>query len=458
MAKNLTVGSPLRLITVFMLPILVGNLFQQAYFVADTIVVGRLIGLEALAAVGASGSLQFLLFGFALGTCSGLAIPVARAYGSGDMETMRRNVATGAIIALVVGVVVTLVGTLGAGALLRLLGTPAPLMDDATVFLTVFFAGTLATVGFNYLSAVIRALGDARTPLYFLIFASLLNIGLVIAFIGGLGMGLEGAALATVVSQCVTVLLCLALVHFRMPHLHLRREDWRIVPRELRESGKLGLTMGFQISIIAVGAALLQVGINSLGTGAVAAATTALRVDNVAVSPFMSLGVAMVTYTAQNAGARQWARVRQGVRTALFLAFALAAATGVLIFFFGTHLVEVFLGAGEPAVVEMAHRYLVVNAGLYCFLGILFVIRNTIQGLGSTVAPTMAGVLELVARAAMGLWIVPLTGFTGVILAAPAAWLLALIPLGIAWRYHRRRLAAAEAAQLAHPDGGWPKA
>lgn len=449
MAKNLTVGSPLRLIVVFTLPLLIGNLFQQAYALSDTIVVGRMLGVDALAAVGASGSLQFLLFGFAMGTSAGLAIPVSRAYGAGDLPAMRRAVTTGILISSTIAIAITLIGTLGAPTLLTWLGTPSELMPQSTTFLGVLFSGALATVAFNYLSSVIRALGDSRTPLYFLIIACTLNVALVVAFIGGLGTGVGGAALATVLSQLVSVLLCALLIWRRMPDLHLRRADWRISLRDIRESSRLGLTLGFQMSIIAIGAAMLQFGINGLGTNAVAAFTAAMRVDQVAVIPLATVGVAMTTYVAQNAGARQWARIRTGVRQALLLAVGMSLVLGLLIFFFGTNMVELFVGSGQGVVVSMAHRYLVINAALYAILAILFVIRHVIQGLGSTFAPTMAGVLELVARGVIGLFVVQHVGFIGVILAAPAAWIAALIPLLAAWHFHRRRLVADEAADAA---------
>lgn len=446
MAKNLTAGSPLKLIVVFTLPLLIGNLFQQFYALSDTIVVGRMLGVDALAAVGASGSLQFLLFGFAMGASAGLAIPVSRAFGAGDLPAMRRAVATGALISLLIAVAITLIGTLGASTLLTWLGTPPELMAQSTTFLTVLFSGSLATVSFNYLASVIRALGDSRTPLYFLIMASTLNVALVVAFIGGLGTGVGGAAFATVLSQLVSVLLCLVLVWRRMPDLHLRRADWRIRLGDVRESSKLGLTLGFQMSIIAIGAAMLQFGINGLGTNAVAAFTAAMRVDQVAVIPLATVGVAMTTYVAQNAGARQWARIRHGVRQALLLAIAMSLVLGLAIFLFGTQMVRLFIGSGQEVVVSMAHRYLVINAALYAILAVLFVLRHVIQGLGSTFAPTMAGVLELVARGIIGLFVVQHVGFIGVILAAPVAWAAALVPLLAAWYFHRRRLVASEAA------------
>ncbi|MDO5675997.1 MAG: MATE family efflux transporter [Propionibacteriaceae bacterium] len=447
--KNLTVGSPLRLIVAFTIPLLIGNLFQQGYAVADAIVVGRMLGVDALAAVGASGSLQFLLFGFAMGNSAGLAIPISRAYGAGDLPAMRRAVAMGALLSAAVAVAILLVGTFGASTLLTWLGTPSALMEQSTTFLVVLFSGALATVAFNYLSSVIRALGDSRTPLMFLILATVLNVVLVIVFIGALGTGVGGAALATVIAQLVSVLLCMVLIWRKMPELHLRRADWRIDVAQLRQSAKLGLTLGFQMSIIAIGAAMLQFGINGLGTNAVAAFTSAMRVDQVAVIPLATVGVAMTTYVAQNAGGRQWRRIRVGVFQALLLGVGMSVALGLMIGFFGTHLVRLFVGDGQEQVVQMAHQYLLINSALYAVLAVLFVVRHVIQGLGSTLAPTLAGVMELVARGIIGLFVVQHVGFIGVILAAPVAWVAALVPLLIAWYYHRRRLVADEKADEA---------
>lgn len=449
MAKNLTSGSPLRLIVAFTLPLLVGNLFQQAYAVADAVVVGRMLGVDALAAVGASGSLQFLLFGFAMGNSAGLAIPVSRAFGAGDLPTMRRAVTTGALISAVVAVGITLVGTFGAPTMLSWLGTPPALMGQSTEFLVVLFGGALSTVAFNYLSSVIRALGDSRTPLFFLIIACVLNVILVIVFIGALGSGVGGAAWATVISQLVSVLLCIGLIWRKMPVLHLRRSDWRIDVAQIRQSATLGLTLGFQMSIIAIGAAMLQFGINGLGTDAVAAFTAAMRVDQVAVIPLATVGVAMTTYAAQNAGAQEWRRVLTGVRQAMLLSVGMSVVLGLMIVFAGTQLVRLFVGDGQDRVVAMAHEYLLVNGALYSILAVLFLVRHVIQGLGSTMAPTIAGVLELIARGVLGVFVVQHVGWIGVVLAAPLAWVVALVPLLAAWRFHHRRLVAAERQQLA---------
>jgi putative MATE family efflux protein len=438
----------LRVIIWFTVPLLVGNLFQQLYAVTDAAVVGRLLGVDALASVGASGSLQFLLIGFAMGASAGVAIPVAKAFGAGDLPTMRRAVASGLLISVGIAVAITLIGTLGARTLLTWMGTPPELMGNAQTFLGVLFSGAAATVAFNFLSSVIRALGDSRTPLLFLVVACLLNAGLVILFIGVFHFGVGGAALATVIAQGISTVCCLVLVIRRMPDLMLSRDDWRIRRHELGESTKLGLTFGFQMSIIAVGAAVLQYGVNKLGTDAVAAFTAAVRVDQASVTPLISIGVALSTYVAQNRGAQQWARVRVGVFRTGGLAVGFGVALGLVMVLFGTGLVRLFVGAGSDGVVAMAHKYLLINGSLYVVLALLFVCRNALQGLGITAVPTIAGVMELLARSFVGLVLIDRLGFLGACLAAPLAWVGALVPLGVAWMIHHRRLGRREESRL----------
>jgi len=444
MTKTLTTGSPVRLIVAFTLPLLVGNLFQQLYAVTDAMVVGRLLGVDALAAVGASGSLQFLLIGFAMGASAGLGIPVARAFGAGDLPAMRRSVAAGVIVAAAITVGIVVVGTLGSHFLLTLMGTPPELMDGATTFLRVLFSGAAATVAFNFLSAIIRALGDSRTPLIFLVVACLLNAALVLLFVAVFHFGVAGAAAATVTAQAVSVVLCLILIRRRMPILRLSRADWRLPRGLVRVNGGLGVTMGFQMSVIAIGAAVLQYGINQLGADAVAAFTAAMRVDQAAVAPLASIGVAMSTYVAQNRGAGQWHRIRVGVYRMNLITMGLGAALGGLVYVFGTNLAQLFFSDGNDGVVAMTHRYLIINGGLYWVLSILFLLRNSIQGLGATTVPTIAGIAELVARASVGLFLIDRIGFLGACVAAPLAWVAALVPLAAAWFYERRKLTVLE--------------
>lgn len=440
MTNNLTVGSPTRVIVTFTLPLLIGNVFQQIYQFTDAAVVGRMVGVDALASVGATGSLMFLLIGFTLGASGGLAIPIAKAFGAGDLPSLRRHFANAIRIAVGIAAVITAVGVFGAHSLLVLMQTPPELIADAEAFLAISFIGTPIAMAYNLLAAAIRALGDSRTPLYFLMISCVLNVVLVVTFIGGFGWGVPGAALATLVAQLVSVLLCVALIARRMPQLHLTRADWKSQPGEFGESLRPGLAMGFQMSVIAIGAVVLQYAINGLGADAVAAFTSAMRVDQVAVAPLASFGVALTTFVAQNRGAGKWARIRVGVWRTTALTWVLAALLGGLIIAFGTPIVRIFVGSGEPEVVALAHTYLIINGAVYPLLATLFVLRNAIQGLGSTAVPTLAGFMELALRSVAGLVLVGQLGFLGVAVAAPLAWLGALLPLMASWFGWRRAL------------------
>lgn len=438
MATSLTTGRPWRVILSFSIPLLLGNVVQQMYQFADAVVVGRHLGVESLAAVGATGSLLFLLIGFAWGLTSGFAIPIAQAFGAGDGAAVRRSVATGVILTGITSVVLTIVAPLIARPVLELLQTPAELMPEATVFTQISFIGASATMFFNYLSAIIRAIGDSRTPLIFLTVSCALNVGLVILMVGPLEWGVGGAALATVVAQAVSVALCLEFVRRRLPMLHLRRADWRVTRDDFREHLRLGLPMGFQASIIAIGTLTVQVALNTLGSDAVAAYTTASRVDGLAVAFLSSLGLASSMYTAQNLGGRRPDRIRRGVVEGTWMAIAAGIALGVIIIAFGTPMVRLFVGEGSDEVVRLAHLMLIINGCGYWALGVLFVLRGALQGLGHTLIPTVTGVIELVMRVGAAVVLGALIGFEGVALSNPLAWLGAIVLLVPAYvRAHR---------------------
>lgn len=438
--QNLTVGPPTRLILAFTVPLLIGNLFQQVYTFTDAAVVGRLLGLDALASVGASGSLLFLLVGFSWGASAGLAIPVSRAFGADDHAAVRRFTAAGVYASVGIAALITTIGVVFARDLLVLLNTPAEILDGATDFLVVSFAGAAVTVAFNFLSATIRALGDSRTPLYFLMAASVLNAGLSAFLVGVLHWGVAGAAAATVFAQLTSVIACLVLIQRKMPILHLRREDWAAGWRSMAEPLRTGLPMGFQMSVIAVGALVLQFAVNGLGALSVGAFTAAMRVDLITVAPLNSFGVAMVTFAAQNRGARQWRRIRVATFRTTMVACGIAVVLGLSMILFAEQLVGLVIGDPEPAVLEMARTYFLVSGGLYAALAVLFVLRNVVQGMGMSTVPTIAGALELVARSVAALVLVRHFGFVGVAWAAPLAWFAALLPVGIAWARQRRVL------------------
>lgn len=438
MATSLTTGRPWRVILSFSIPLLLGNVVQQMYQFADAVVVGRHLGVESLAAVGATGSLLFLLIGFAWGLTSGFAIPIAQAFGAGDGAAVRRSVATGVILTGITSVVLTIVAPLIAAPVLALLQTPAELMPEATIFTQISFIGASATMFFNYLSAIIRAIGDSRTPLIFLTVSCALNVGLVVLMVGPLDWGVGGAALATVVAQAVSVALCLEFVRRRLPMLHLRRVDWRVTRDDLREHLRLGLPMGFQASIIAIGTLTVQVALNTIGSDAVAAYTTASRVDGLAVAFLSSLGLASSMYTAQNLGGRRPDRIRRGVIEGTWMAIGVGVAVGALIIAFGSPMVRLFVGEGSDEVVRLAHFMLIVNGCGYWALGVLFVLRGALQGLGHTLVPTVTGVIELVMRVGAAVVLGAMIGFEGVALSNPLAWLGAIALLVPAYvRAHR---------------------
>lgn len=444
MAKSLTTGHPAKIILLFTVPLLIGNVFQQLYGFADAFVVGRLIGIDALAAVGSTGGLSFLLLGFAWGMTAGLAIPTAQAFGAKDHAGVRRSVASGAIVTGVFAVLLTAIAVPVARPLLELMRTPPEILDDATLFIVVTFWGIGATMFFNFLSSTIRALGDSRTPLIFLAISCVLNVALVFLFIGSFGMGVDGAALATITSQLVSVLLCLWLIGKKMPILHLRRADWRVTKADVAVQLRLGLPMGFQSSIIAIGTLVLQYALNGLGAESIAAYTAAQKVDALAVAPMASFGLAIATFTAQNYGARAHARIRQGVRTTCTMSIIFSVVIAGVNIVFGPAMVRLFVGDNEAHVVELAHTYLILNGIFYVTLGLLFALRGTLQGLGKTFIPTLAGVMELVTRVAAALLLAKYFGFVGVALAGPLAWIGALIPLAISWAKQRRWLLAEE--------------
>ena len=448
MATTLITGRPWRVILAFSVPLLIGNVVQQLYQFVDAVVVGRHLGVDSLAAVGATGSLIFLVIGFAWGLASGFAIPTAQAFGASDAHGVRRSVATGALLTAATSLVLTVVGPLIAEPFLRLLQTPPELLAEATAFTQVTFIGGSTIMFFNYLAAIIRAIGDSTTPLVFLTISCALNVGLVILMVGTLEWGVAGAAWATVVAQAVSVLLCLLYVWRRVPVLHVHRADWKVSRADMGEHLRLGLPMGFQASIIAIGALIVQVALNTLGADAVAAYTAASRVDSLATAFLASLGLAASMYAAQNLGARRPDRVRRGTIQALWMAVVAALLLGAFMIAFGVPVVRLFVGDGADRVVEYAHLMLIINGSTYVLLGVLFVLRGVLQGLGRVLVPTVTGVIELVARVAAAIALGAILEFQGVAMSNPLAWLGAVALLVPAYVSAHRDLAKVPVAPL----------
>ena len=420
--RDLTKGSPAKLILMFTVPLLIGNVFQQFYNMVDMIIVGQTLGKNALAAVGATGSLTFLIIGFAQGLTAGLAIITAQRYGAKDYRGLKKSFAASVVISLIVTIVLTALSLVFIHPMLQLMQTPPEIIDQAQTFISIILLGIFASMSFNLLSNVIRALGDSRTPLFFLIIAVIINVVLDLIFIIFFGMGVEGAAIATVIAQVSSSVLCLVYIKKKIPLLQLRKKDFSFDKEEIRIHLNAALPMAFQSSIIAIGAIVLQAALNSLGTDVVAAQAAASRIDQFANQPMMSFGIAMATFSAQNYGAKEYGRILKGVKQTLMMSIGFSLVAGATVIFFGHSLMKLFVSSSETRVFELAQTYFNINGSLYWILAILFILRYTLQGLGQSKIPTIAGMMELLMRSFAAIILTGMLGYAGAAAASPLAW------------------------------------
>lgn len=425
MTNDMTTGSPLRRILAFCAPLLVGNLFQQFYNLADSILVGRILGVKAFAAVGSTGALSFLILGFALGICSGFAIPVSQSFGAGDIEGLKRRCGQLVWLGLGFSAAITALTFFLTDDILRWTNTPAELFDDAYTYIFIVFMGTGATILYNLTSAVLRAIGDSRTPLHFLMAAVTVNVVLDIVFMKFLGLGVEGAAWATVLSQLLSGLLCLQFIYKKQPMLRLTKDELAFSWRSSKYILSVGVPMGLQFSITAVGSIILQSAVNGLGASAVAAVSAASRVHNIVQAPLDTSGMGMATYCGQNLGAAQPRRIRQGIADMCLLDGTYCVFAILVNAFFGTTIATLFIDSGEVAVMRLLEQYLIIQSLFYPALAVIYIFRNGLQGMGYSRQAMLAGVFELVARVGVAFGFVSRFGFDAVCYANPAAWIFA---------------------------------
>ena len=434
MTKDLTSGSPMRLILGFTLPTLLGLLFQQLYNMVDAMIVGKLLGSQALGAVGSTGSINFFVIGFCLGVCSGFAIPVAQKMGAKDYPQMRRFVANAAYLSAVIALVLTVATCIFCRDILTAMDTPADLFEDANAYIFIIFMGIPVIFLYNLLAGVIRSLGDSRTPVYFLALSAGLNIVLDLMFILLFDTGVAGAAIATVLSQAVSGVACLIYMVKKFPILHITQEERRFDWDACKGLCAMGLPMGLQYSITAIGSIVMQTAVNALGSVYVSAVATGGKVYQLLACPFDAMGAAMATYCGQNVGAGRLDRLRQGVRSCSLLGLGYSAAAFVGMFFFAPQSVMLFLSSSEPqleTLVGLTSQYIVAQAAFFFPLALVNILRFSIQGMGFGAFAILAGVLEMIARTAVGRLFVPAAGYTAACFASPAAWILAdlfLIP------------------------------
>lgn len=440
MEKDLTKGSPFKLIIGFAVPMLLGMLFQQFYNLVDTIIVGKTLGVNALAGVGATGALNFMIIGFCMGVCSGFVIPVAQAFGAGKGAELRKYVFNGYVCSIIFSVVLTVAAVAGCRALLTLLRTPGDIFDYSYSYINVIFIGIPTVFLYNIVSGIIRSLGDSKTPVVFLVISSLINITLDFVFILGMKMGVAGAAWATNVSQLIAGVSCFVYMNRKYDILKGGREDRKMDGRFVRKLCGNGIPMGLQYSITAIGSTILQASVNMLGPVYVAAMTAGGKIFNFTCCPFDALGSTMATYCGQNVGAGKYDRLGKGVMTASIIGGIYSVVSFVVLVFTARYISLLFVNPEETQIIELTHRFICASALFYVFLTLVNVVRFSIQGMGFSGLAIIAGIFEMVARAFAAVVLVPAIGFDGACLASPLAWMAADIFLVSAFLHCRKTL------------------
>lgn len=429
--NDMTVGSPTRDILRFAIPLILGYILQQMYQIIDAVIVGRWIGVGALAAIGASSSVMFLIMGFCNGSCAGFSIPIAQAFGAKDFAKMRCYVSNAIRLGMVFAVVITLMSCALCTRILYLVNTPDDIFQDAWIFLFLQFAAIPFTMAYNLLAGFIRALGNSRQPFYFLIFSAIINILLDIVFILIMGMGVEGAGIATLLSQAFSSMMCLWYIRKHLTILIPQGEERHFNNKRIAILLNNGVPMGLQFSITGIGIIMLQSANNALGTLYVASFTAAMRIKYLFICVFDNIGVAMATYCGQNIGAEKTERIQLGIRSALMITAVYFVLTVIVIYPFADQMMALFVNSGEQDVIKNAAYYMRISNYFYPALGLLTIFRYSIQGLGYSMLSMLSGVMEMIARCGVSIWLVPELAFTGVCFADPMAWMAAdlfLIP------------------------------
>ncbi len=437
--KDMTSGSPMKLILQFCIPLFFGMLFQQFYSMMDTIIVGKFLGVGALAAVGATGSINFMIIGFCMGVCNGFAIPVAQQFGAGDYHALRKYVANSVWLSIAFSGVMTVAVCVFCRRILLLMNTPADIMDGAFRYIFVIFLGIPVVYLYNLLSGIIRSLGDSKSPLIFLIFSSVLNIVLDMVLILVFHMGVSGAAWATVISQAISGAACLIYMIKRFDILKMSGEEWQADGIYMKNLCNMGIPMGLQYSITAIGSVILQTAVNTLGSMAVAAIAAA-KIGMFFCCPFDAMGSTMATYAGQNVGAGKLERVSAGMKSTCMLGLVYSVLAFVVLALSGKTIALLFVSPSEHAILQDVNRYLVISAAFFFPLALVNIVRFTIQGLGFSRFAILAGVCEMAARSLVGMGFVPVFGYIAACFASPVAWICADLFLIPAYLYVMKKL------------------
>lgn len=433
MTNDMTKGNPLKIFIFFSIPLLIGNVFQQLYSMVDTIIVGRFVGVEALAAVGSTGSMFFLVNGMILGLTSGFGVLVAQKFGAKDEVAIKKAVASNIILTLVLTVFITIIALLVKNPLLRMMNTPDNIFNDASTYITIIFAGIITQALYNMAAGILRALGDSKTPLYFLMVSSIVNVILDLVFIINFKMGVSGAAYATNIAQGFSAVLCLIYSYKKFQVLRLKKEDFKVELSYYTKHLKVGVPMGLQFSVTAVGIIIVQSAINVFGSTVIASYTASSKVLQLVMQPATSFGVTIANYSGQNLGAGRFDRIKSGMKIMNKVSIITSLLAGLVLIFLGKYFVRLFIE--NPTAEIFTYSQLVFNYSAVFFipLGFIFVYRNVLQGMGESFMPMMAGVLELIARSVVAFTLPKYIGFTGICLSDPVAWIAASVFLMITY-------------------------
>lgn len=433
MELDMTKGRPAGLIVKFIIPLVIGNIFQQLYNMVDTIIVGQFVGVKALAAVGSTGTIMFLILGFMQGLTTGFTVLTSQRYGAGDIEGVKKSFGMATVLSVAATIVMTIVSVAGMDGLLRLMQTPDDIFQMAKSYIIIICLCMGCTVLYNLMASILRAVGNSKVPLYFLIVAAITNIVLDLVFIVNFHMGVAGAAWATVVSQGLSGILCVIYVAKKVDVLKVSRRHFEIDRHLLYVEFSIGFPMALQFSVTAVGTIMVQAALNMLGSLAVAAYTAASKVEQLVTQPFLAMGMTMATYAGQNRGINAYDRIKQGARYASAISAVYALVVFGVIMLFKHDLIALFVSENLAEIESYATIYLFLCGSCFIPLGMIFIYRNILQGCGYALLPTMGGVVELISRAIVAVIAAKQQSFTGVCVANISAWITAGVFLWISY-------------------------
>lgn len=437
---NMTEGSPRKHIIKFIIPLIIGNVFQQLYNWVDTIIVGRYVGIKALAGVGACGSIMFLVLGFVSGLTTGFTVPLAQKFGAGDEEGVRKNAGNALVLSFISITIITILSLLTAKGLLNIMNTPSDIYDYSYSYITIIYWGIMCNAFYNLMASILRAIGNSKVPLYSLVLSALLNIVFDLLFILEFNMGVAGAALATDIAQAVSGIVCLIYIYKEISMLRLRKKDFSLDECVCRNQLYIGLPMAVQFSITAVGTIVVQTVLNTMGSLVIASYTVANKVESLATQVYPAMGMTMATYAGQNWGRHDIPRIRKGVKSASIMSILFSVAIAGIVIATVPYTVRIFVDENIAQVTGYVRTYMILTTTFYIPLGAIFIFRNTLQGMGISIAPMMGGIVELVTRVIAAMIGSVYASYKIVCCANPAAWVTAGVFLMAAYFVKMRQL------------------